>query len=104
MEHRKITGYFPHSKKASSSTADKKSTSTSTQAAKNNDQAAKELESLTKFDLDFKFGPCTGVTRLERWERAEKHGLNPPPEVKKLLLAHKGDEVYRSCLWSKYDL
>lgn len=34
-----------------------------------------------------KFGPCIGMTRLERWERAEKLGLAPPPAVRELLLA-----------------
>jgi DNA polymerase delta, subunit 4 len=29
----------------------------------------------------YEYGPCVGVTRLERWERAAALGLNPPPEV-----------------------
>ena len=29
----------------------------------------------------FEYGPCVGVTRLERWERAFALGLNPPDEV-----------------------
>ena len=27
------------------------------------------------------YGPCIGMTRLERWERAKSLGLNPPTEV-----------------------
>lgn len=27
------------------------------------------------------YGPCVGVSRLERWERAYMLDLNPPPEV-----------------------
>ena len=27
------------------------------------------------------YGPCVGMTRLQRWERAKKWGLNPPEEV-----------------------
>lgn len=35
-----------------------------------------------------------GITRLERWERAEKHGLNPPTVVKDILNKHPNDEEY----------
>lgn len=34
----------------------------------------------------YEFGPCVGVTRLERWERAQALGLNPPSEVSSDLL------------------
>ncbi|KAL4431950.1 hypothetical protein ABPG77_000217 [Micractinium sp. CCAP 211/92] len=40
---------------------------------------------LRQFDLDSRFGPCTGVTRLQRWERAAKLGLDPPAEVPELV-------------------
>lgn len=29
-----------------------------------------------------KYGPCAGITRLDRWDRAKKLGLNPPEEVR----------------------
>jgi DNA polymerase delta subunit 4 len=29
----------------------------------------------------YEYGPCVGVSRLERWERASALGLNPPNEV-----------------------
>lgn len=32
-------------------------------------------------DRNYDYGPCVGVTRLERWERAQALGLNPPSEV-----------------------
>lgn len=35
---------------------------------------------LRQFDLTSKFGPCVGISRLERWERAAKLGLDPPAE------------------------
>ena len=35
-----------------------------------------------------------GVTRLERWERANKHGLNPPQSVRDLILNHTEDTDY----------
>ncbi|KAJ8312493.1 hypothetical protein KUTeg_009866 [Tegillarca granosa] len=49
--------------------------STSSAGASNND-----LEILKQFDLALEYGPCIGITRLERWERAKQHGMNPPPE------------------------
>lgn len=36
---------------------------------------------LRVFDNTYDYGPCVGLTRLERWERAEALGLNPPIEV-----------------------
>ncbi|KAJ7678199.1 DNA polymerase delta, subunit 4-domain-containing protein [Mycena polygramma] len=35
---------------------------------------------LRVFDLSYEYGPCVGVTRLERWERAFALGLDPPTE------------------------
>lgn len=35
-----------------------------------------------------RFGPCTGVTRLQRWERAYRLGLEPPAEVPELVRRH----------------
>jgi DNA polymerase delta subunit 4 len=40
---------------------------------------------LTQFDLDPSFGPGLHITRLERWRRAERLGLNPPENVKSIL-------------------
>ncbi|KAI9319821.1 DNA polymerase delta, subunit 4-domain-containing protein [Dichotomocladium elegans] len=40
---------------------------------------------LRQFDLNYDYGPCCGLTRLERWERAKNLGLNPPPEVREAL-------------------
>ncbi|XP_072614599.1 DNA polymerase delta subunit 4 isoform X1 [Vulpes vulpes] len=44
-----------------------------------------ELELLRQFDLAWQYGPCTGITRLQRWHRAEQMGLEPPPEVRQPL-------------------
>jgi len=46
---------------------------------------------LRKWDLDLKYGPCIGLSRLERWERAKKLGLNPPDYVHKILTAAADD-------------
>ncbi|TBU56796.1 DNA polymerase delta, subunit 4-domain-containing protein [Dichomitus squalens] len=45
---------------------------------------------LRVFDLSYEYGPCVGVSRLDRWERAHALGLNPPPEVKEILLTKEG--------------
>ncbi|KIJ21012.1 hypothetical protein PAXINDRAFT_66522, partial [Paxillus involutus ATCC 200175] len=50
------------------------------------------------FDMSSEFGPCIGMTRLERWERAEAFGLNPP--VRGILLTKEGTEKeeYTQCV------
>ncbi|KAG9292998.1 hypothetical protein G9A89_016360 [Geosiphon pyriformis] len=50
-----------------------------------------EKKLLHAFDLDYDFGPCIGITRLERWERAKKFALNPSLEIKRLLVAPNAD-------------
>lgn len=40
---------------------------------------------LRKFDMELKFGPSTGMTRMERWDRANAFGLNPPQYIRELL-------------------
>ncbi|XP_049901155.1 DNA polymerase delta subunit 4 isoform X1 [Epinephelus moara] len=63
-----------------------------------------ELETLRHFDLDWRFGPCTGISRLQRWERAKLHGLSPPEEIRDLLLQTHTDPEYSRSLWSEYPL
>ncbi|VDI50237.1 DNA polymerase delta subunit 4 [Mytilus galloprovincialis] len=63
-----------------------------------------ELKILRHFDVTLEFGPCSGITRMERWERADKHGLNPPVIVKEILDKHLDDEEYTECLWKDYQL
>ncbi|XP_040892986.1 DNA polymerase delta subunit 4 [Toxotes jaculatrix] len=62
-----------------------------------------ELQKLRQFDLDWRFGPCTGISRLQRWERAKLHGLNPPEEIRDLLLQNT-DPEYKLSLWREYPL
>ena len=47
-----------------------------------------EQKMRAEFDLETKFGPVTGMTRLERYERAERMQLDPPTWVKERILAH----------------
>ncbi|ERM94801.1 DNA polymerase delta subunit 4 [Amborella trichopoda] len=53
-------------------------------------------EVLRRFDMNMSYGPCIGLTRLERWERANKLGMNPPKDVETLL---KGGNAGLDCLW-----
>mmetsp|Transcript_29388 Transcript_29388/g.78975 ORF Transcript_29388/g.78975 Transcript_29388/m.78975 type:complete len:122 (+) Transcript_29388:67-432(+) len=46
------------------------------------EQAEKELRN---FDLNQMFGPCVGLDRNERWERAKALGLDPPHIIKEAL-------------------
>lgn len=36
-----------------------------------------------------------GITRLQRWHRAEQMGLEPPPEVYQVLQTHPGDPRFQ---------
>ncbi|XP_015987959.1 DNA polymerase delta subunit 4 isoform X2 [Rousettus aegyptiacus] len=63
-----------------------------------------ELELLRQFDLAWQYGPCTGITRLQRWQRAEQMGLEPPPEVRQVLQTHPGDPRFQYSLWHLYPL
>lgn len=41
---------------------------------------------LRHFDLSGQYGSCIGITRLDRWKRANGLGLEPPLEVLAVLL------------------
>ncbi|KAK2071997.1 hypothetical protein P8C59_006378 [Phyllachora maydis] len=41
---------------------------------------------LRYFDVSSQYGPCVGLSRLKRWQRAERLGLKPPIEVLAVLL------------------
>ncbi|XP_058086775.1 uncharacterized protein LOC131233928 [Magnolia sinica] len=56
----------------------------------------KHEEVLRQFDMNMAYGPCLGLSRMERWERANNLGLNPPKDVESLL---KGGNVAVVCLW-----
>ncbi|KAI5385770.1 hypothetical protein KIW84_072395, partial [Lathyrus oleraceus] len=51
---------------------------------------------LRQFDMNTVYGPCIGMTRLARWERAVNLGLNPPQEIERLL---KSGKVQQESLW-----
>lgn len=41
---------------------------------------------LRYFDVSNQYGPCVGISRMKRWQRADKLGLNPPVEVLAVLM------------------
>ncbi|WFD22312.1 hypothetical protein MEQU1_000980 [Malassezia equina] len=45
---------------------------------------------LRVFDLNPAYGPCMGMTRLERWHRAQEIGENPPEPVRDILETREG--------------
>ncbi|XP_062350836.1 DNA polymerase delta subunit 4 [Cinclus cinclus] len=62
------------------------------------------LEMLRRFDLSWEYGPCTGITRLQRWERAQELGLSPPGSIRDALLEHKDNPDVTYSLWHEYEL
>ncbi|XP_076435042.1 DNA polymerase delta subunit 4-like [Babylonia areolata] len=102
---RKVTDSYKQVKKTQKPTAIKKDDAVpSTSAQHLLPDANPDLETLKQFDLCLDYGPCIGITRLERWERAQKHGLNPPARVRELLLKHPSDVTYTQSLWKDYNI
>jgi DNA polymerase delta subunit 4 len=56
---------------------------------------------LRNFDLTPRYGPCVGISRLDRYRRAEKMGLKPPIEVLQILETGEGKENWNTDLFSK---
>jgi len=56
---------------------------------------------LRNFDLSPRYGPCVGMTRMERYRRAEKMGLNPPIEVLQILETEEGQRDWNTDLFSQ---
>lgn len=61
----------------------------------------KVIELLAQFDVDIRYGPCIGLTRIERWNRAQAFKLNPPKEVIDWISDYP-DLIH--CLWHQYYL
>jgi len=56
---------------------------------------------MRNFDLTPKFGPCVGISRLDRYRRAEKMGLKPPVEVLRVLETEDGLRAWNTDLFSQ---
>ncbi|KAJ1672965.1 hypothetical protein EV182_006151 [Spiromyces aspiralis] len=52
-----------------------------------------ESRQLFHFDLDPRFGPCLGISRLLRWDRAKKLGMDPPVTIKMLLQRSQHEDL-----------
>ncbi|KRX08189.1 hypothetical protein PPERSA_12344 [Pseudocohnilembus persalinus] len=50
-----------------------------------------EKKMLMQFDFTSKFGPSMGLTREERFQRAELLGLNPPQQVKQIINKYRDE-------------
>eukprot|EP01071_Lankesteria_metandrocarpae_P006752 Lankesteria_metandrocarpae@DN4470_c0_g1_i2.p2 len=59
---------------------------------------AREEDALYSFDLNSRYGPCVGITRSGRWQRASKLGLDPPPAIAHILLQANSAESEISVL------
>eukprot|EP00899_Mesostigma_viride_P004722 jgi/Mesvir1/14250/Mv09686-RA.1 len=73
-------------------------TSASKGAARKQEEEDAADRVLREFDLNDAFGPCLGITRSERWERAKALGLDPPQHVLELVRADASGARDR-CLW-----
>lgn len=51
---------------------------------------------LRYFDVSSQYGPCIGMPRMKRWQRADRLGLNPPPEVLAVLLMESDKSTSRA--------
>jgi len=60
---------------------------------------------LRHFDLSSQYGPCIGITRFRRWNRAYRLGLNPPVEVLTVLIrAELGEGIQAKIVTHKEDV
>jgi len=50
---------------------------------------------LRVFDMTSSYGPYVGISRLSRWQRAKKLGLEPPEEIREILTTRQGEEDVR---------
>ncbi|KAD4583957.1 hypothetical protein E3N88_21558 [Mikania micrantha] len=55
-------------------------------------------EVLRQFDMNMVYGPCVGMKRIDRWNRASSLGLSPPDDVYRLLTS-TASEVCSQSLW-----
>ncbi|PWZ01469.1 hypothetical protein BCV70DRAFT_210682 [Testicularia cyperi] len=59
---------------------------------------------LRVFDLDPSYGPCMGLSRLERWHRAHDLELNPPQEIFDILNTRQGVQTYATNIFTAHGL
>ncbi|KAK7088765.1 DNA polymerase delta subunit 4-like [Littorina saxatilis] len=104
MASKTITNVYKQSKRNRTSVkVEGKSESTKVQEA-SSPSIRTDDEILRDFDLALEYGPCIGISRLERWQRADKHGLSPPTEVKDMVIKHPDNVAYTHSLWDDYNI
>lgn len=59
---------------------------------------------LRVFDLDPNYGPSIGLSRLERWQRAQDLDLDPPAEIRQILTTKQGKLEYASNVFTNHQL
>lgn len=59
---------------------------------------------LRVFDLDPNYGPCMGMSRLERWQRAKQLDLDPPQEIHDILTTKQGVKEYKENVFVAHGL
>lgn len=59
---------------------------------------------LRVFDLDPNYGPCMGMSRLERWQRAKDLDLDPPQEVYDILTTKQGVSEHKENVFTSHGL
>lgn len=93
--HRKGSGTAPEPSKSSQSSQELNGHATNSATS-----LAEHERVLRAFDFSTKFGPCVGLTRLQRWERAARLQLDPPVEVKQLLDKYGSSSRLNECVWA----
>jgi DNA polymerase delta subunit 4 len=89
MQKNSLDQFFTKKKKRVELTNKSETKSLST-IKKSNSKSEQELSNeaeskLRQFDMDFKYGPCKGITRSQRYENACNFGFIPPKEIKSLI-------------------
>lgn len=59
---------------------------------------------LRVFDLDPNYGPCMGMSRLERWQRAKDLDLDPPQEIHDILTTKQGVQEHKENVFVAHGL
>ncbi|SNX81860.1 related to DNA polymerase delta subunit 4 [Melanopsichium pennsylvanicum] len=59
---------------------------------------------LRVFDLDPNYGPCMGMSRLERWQRAKDLDLDPPQEIHDILTTKQGVSEHKENVFAAHGL
>ncbi|KAG4166837.1 hypothetical protein ERO13_A13G157700v2 [Gossypium hirsutum] len=84
-----MKAFYKQKKKNPTGGISKSKSSKATKPAPWHDDIEEEEKALREFDMNMAYGPCIGITRLGRWERAQRLGLNPPKEIEKLVKSGK---------------